>query len=54
MSILVWLLTCLIPVVIAPGILFHYDITPKIAILALAAAMALASPRAVADRATVL
>jgi O-antigen ligase len=45
MGILLPLLTALIPLLITPGLLFHYDITPKIAVLVLAAALALARPR---------
>src|SRR5689334_20546644 len=47
MGILLPLLTALLPLLITPGLLFHYDITPKIAVLVLGAGLALARPRIV-------
>jgi hypothetical protein len=44
MSILLVALAGLLPLLIAPGLLFHYDITPRIAALALVAAVALTRP----------
>jgi O-antigen ligase len=44
---LVLVLAGLIPLLITPGILFHYDITPKIIVLVFAAAIALMRPAAV-------
>ena len=46
---LLLVLAGLIPLLITPGILFHYDITPKIIALVFAAAIALMRPAAVAD-----
>ncbi|HTA40805.1 MAG TPA: O-antigen ligase family protein [Bryobacteraceae bacterium] len=47
-------MAALLPLAITPGLLFHYDITPKIAVLALAAAVALASSRGTAATITSL
>jgi O-antigen ligase len=44
MAILLPALVLLLPLLITPGILFHYDITPKIVILSLAVAGCLAMP----------
>jgi O-antigen ligase len=49
MAILLPLLVFLLPLLIAPGILFHYDITPKIVILCLTVAVCLALPRQIAE-----
>ncbi len=49
MAILLTLLVFLLPLLITPGILFHYDITPKVVILALVVAGCLALPRQIAD-----
>ena len=49
MPILLRLLAALIPLLITPGLLFHYDIFPKIVLLALATAAALALPLGHAD-----
>src|ERR1700733_1331569 len=45
MAILLPALVLLLPLLITPGILFHYDITPKIVILSLVVAGCLAMPR---------
>lgn len=39
----------LVPLLITPGLFFHYDIAPKIIILALVTAIALLSPREIAE-----
>ena len=49
MSILLAMMAGLLPLLIAPGILFHYDITPRIAALTLIAVIALTRPVAVAE-----
>jgi O-antigen ligase len=49
MPILLALMAGLLPLLIAPGILFHYDITPRIVVLALIAVIALTRPVAVAS-----
>jgi O-antigen ligase len=46
MSILFAAMAGLLPLLIAPGILFHYDITPRIAVLMLIAVIALLRPAA--------
>jgi O-antigen ligase len=48
MSILLAMLAGVLPLLIAPGILFHYDITPRIVALALTTTIALARPGVVA------
>ena len=48
MSILLAVMAGLLPLLIAPGILFHYDITPRIVVLALIAVIALTRSAAVA------
>jgi hypothetical protein len=48
MSVVLPLLVGLIPLLILPGILFHYDITPKVATLALMMAAGLALPGQIA------
>ena len=51
---LVLMLVAVLPLLILPGILFHYDITPKVALLALTSAIALAGPRAIPNAITAL
>ncbi len=45
MAFLLPALVVLLPLLITPGIFFHYDITPKIVILVLIIAACLALPR---------
>jgi O-antigen ligase len=47
MSILLALMAGILPLLIAPGLLFHYNVTPRIAALALIAVVFLARPGAV-------
>jgi O-antigen ligase len=54
MEILLALLVFLLPLLITPGILFHYDVTPKVIILCLAMAGCTAFPRQIAEGAASL
>ena len=49
MSILIVVMAGLLPLLIAPGLVFHYDITPRVAALALIAVIALARPAAAGE-----
>ncbi|HEX4137216.1 MAG TPA: O-antigen ligase family protein [Bryobacteraceae bacterium] len=49
MSILLPALVFLLPVLITPGLLFHYDVTPKVTILSLLVAGCLAFPGAISS-----
>src|SRR5580658_8940764 len=49
MPILLVVLAGIVPLLITPGLLFHYDITPKIAVIAFVAAIGLMRPRSLAN-----
>jgi O-antigen ligase len=49
MALLLAALILLVPLLIAPGVLFHYDITPKIVVLSLLTACCIALPRQVSE-----
>lgn len=49
MTFLLPLLVALVPLLITPGLLFHYDVIPKVVVLAVATAAALAFPGWITD-----